>query len=281
MRKCLVALLLAVFALTAAACGSGGGTSTETSGGTAASTGGGPDVSSMLKQAGTLKVGAELPAPPFLIPPRDNPTGFEADVANELAKRLGNLKVEWLNVPFTSLFSPAPKPFDFDINEITITPERDKVVDFSDSYFDANQALLVHKGTDAENATTMDAVKKLLLGAQATTTGLDYIKNTIKPDKKAREFDTTTAANQALLNKQIDAFIIDVPIAAGLVQQNPNDLTIVGQFVTNEQYGILFEDGNPLREAVNTALAAMKSDGTLKKLQDKWFPAASNVPTIQ
>jgi polar amino acid transport system substrate-binding protein len=272
----LVALALGTVLLAA---GCGGGSKSSSGGTTAATSTGTPQAQTM--KAGVLTVGAEFPAPGFLNPPRTKPTGFEADVANEIAKRLGLSTVTWAETPFTSLFSPAPKKFDFDINEITITAERQKVVDFSVPYFDANQALLVHKGTPIESAKTLADLKQYQLGGQATTTGVDYIKKTIKPTKKPREYSTTGAAAQALVVKQIDSFVIDVPIAAALVKQYPKDLTIVGQFITNEQYGILFQKGSKLKTAVDQALTDMKSDGTLKKLQNKWFPGTADLPEIK
>ena len=232
------------------------------------------------KQDGVLIVGAEFPSPPFLIPPRENPTGFEVDIADEIGERLGGLEVQWLEIPWTSIFAPGPKRFDMNINETTITDERDQVIDFSDPYFEANQAVLVHTGTEAENADSVEALKGLRLAAQAQTTGLAYIREEIQPDEEPRVFPTTTAANQALLNKQIDVFVIDVPIAAGLVQENPDRLTIVGQFETNEEWGIVFEDGSELVPHVNEALQAMKDDGTLDELQKKWLPG-TDVPVIE
>ena len=275
MRR-IVALALGTVLLAA---GCGGGSKSSSSGSTTASTSATPQAQTM--HSGVLTVGAEFPAPGFLNPPRSNPTGFEADVANEIAKRLGISTVTWAETPFTSLFSPAPKKFDFDINEITITPDRQKVVDFSVPYFDANQALLVHKGTPIASAKTLADLKQYQFGGQATTTGVDYIKKTIKPTKKPREYSTTGAAAQALVVKQIDSFVIDVPIAAALVKQYPKDLTIVGQFITNEQYGILFQKGSKLKAAVDKALTDMKSDGTLKKLQNKWFPGTASLPEIK
>jgi polar amino acid transport system substrate-binding protein len=240
------------------------------------------DLSGILKEPGELTVGAEPPAPPFIIPPYpDNPTGFEVDIAEEIGKRLG-LETKWIEVVWTNLFSPAPKPFDFDINETPITEERDKVVDFSIPYFKADQSMLVHKGTDAENAKTLDDVKGLLLGAQEATTGLMYIRDSIKPSQNERVFATTAAANQALLNRTIDAFVIDFHIAAGLVGENPDELVIVGQFVTNEDWGIVFEEGSELREHVDRVLQEMIHDGTLKELQEKWLPGApTEVPVIE
>ena len=269
-----VVLALGTVLLVAAGCG--GGSKSSSGGDTTAAT-----QQAQTMKAGVLTVGAEFPAPGFLNPPRSNPTGFEADLTNAIADRLGIDKVTWVETPFTSLFSPAPKKFDFDINEITITPERQKVVDFSSPYFDANQALLVHKGTPIANATTLAELKKYQLGGQATTTGVDYIKKTIKPSKKPREYSTTAAAAQALVVKQIDAFVIDVPIAAALVKQYPDDLTIVGQFITNEQYGILFAKGSELKASVDEVIQTIKLDGTLDELQNKWFPGTADLPTIE
>jgi polar amino acid transport system substrate-binding protein len=286
MRKLAPLALLLVLLL--AACGGGDGdgdgTTTPAAGGTdtaAHDTGTEGHAEAVpTKEEGVLIVGAEFPSPPFLIPPRENPTGFEVDIADGIAERLGGLEVRWLEVPWTSIFAPGPKRFDMNINETTITDERDQVIDFSDPYFEANQAVLVHTGTEAENADTLEALKGLRLAAQAQTTGLAYIREEIQPDEGPRVFPTTTAANQALLNKQIDVFVIDVPIAAGLVGENPDRLTIVGQFETNEEWGIVFEDGSELVPHVNEALQAMKDDGTLAELQEKWLPG-TDVPVIE
>jgi polar amino acid transport system substrate-binding protein len=279
MRKVLLLLVLAILAL-GAGCGGDdeesqptepAGTGTEMQ----------MDLSGILKEEGVLTVGAEPPAPPFIIPPfPDNPTGFEVDIAEEIGTRLG-LETKWIEFVWTNLFSPAPKPFDFDINETTITDERDQVVDFSIPYFEANQSVLVHKGTDAENATTLEDVKGLLLGAQEATTGLAYIRDTVDPSQKERVFATTAAANQALLNQTIDAFIIDLPIAAGLVAENPDDLVVVGQFITDENWGIVFEEGSALREHVDRVLQEMIDDGTLAEFQDEWLPGTTDVPVIE
>lgn len=279
MRKLLLVLVLGLLAFTAGCGGDDeegqptepGGTETEHA----------VDLSGILKEDGVLTVGAEPPAPPFIIPPfPDNPTGFEVDIAEEIGRRL-ELETKWIEFVWTNLFSPAPKPFDFDINETTITDERDQVVDFSIPYFEANQSVLVHKGTDAENATTLEDVKGMLLGAQEATTGLSYIRDTVQPSQKERVFATTAAANQALLNETIDAFIIDLPIAAGLVAENPDDLVVVGQFITDENWGIVFEEGSELRQHVDRVLQEMIDDGTLAELQDKWLPGTTDVPVIE
>jgi polar amino acid transport system substrate-binding protein len=282
MRK--LAPLFLFLVLAVAACGGDGGEEASPppppAGGATDTTAGHPMGEELpTKEPGVLIVGAEFPSPPFLIPPRENPTGFEVDIAEAIGERLG-LEVRWLEIPWTSIFAPGPKRFDMNINETTITDERDRVIDFSDPYFEANQAVLAHTGTPAEDAMTLDALKELRLAAQAQTTGLDYIRNTIKPNVEPRVFPTTVAANQALLNEQIDAFIIDVPIAAGLVAESPDELVVTGQFVTNEEWGIVFEEGSELVEHVNGALAEIKDDGTLAQLQEKWLPG-TDVPVIE
>ena len=124
-------------------------------------------------------------------------------------------------------------------------------------------------------------MKDLQFGFQATTTGGDYIKDKIQPDKQPREYTTLGAATQALANGQIDAFLMDVAIGAEIVKQRGDDIDMTGQFTTNEQYGALFEKGNSLREPVNKAIEKIKADGTLEKLQAKWFPGTEDLPELK
>jgi polar amino acid transport system substrate-binding protein len=183
--------------------------------------------------------------------------------------------------PFSGLFSPAPKDFDMAINEITITEERSQVVDFSVPYFDANQGFLVTKGGPAEGVTSIAEMKDLQFGFQAATTGGDYINDEIQPEKQPREFSTLGAAVQALANGQIDAFLMDVAIGSEIVKERGDEVAMPGQFVTKEQYGVLFEKGNPLRAEVNKAIEAIKADGTLAQLQAKWFPGTEDLPELE
>jgi polar amino acid transport system substrate-binding protein len=234
-----------------------------------------------LHTDGQLTVGAEFPVKGFLELPIDDPKGFEVDFADALAKEMGVPKVQWVSTPFAGLFSPAPKDFDMAINEITITPERSKVVDFSVPYFDANQGFLITKGGPAEGVTSIADMKDLQFGFQAATTGGTYIQDEIQPDKQPREFSTLGAAVQALANGQIDAFLMDVAIGSEIVKARGDEVAMTGQFITNEQYGVLFEKDNPLREQVNTAIEAIKADGTLEELQAKWFPGTEDLPELK
>jgi polar amino acid transport system substrate-binding protein len=276
----LAAVLLAALAL--AACGDD-----DDDGGNGGGSGGGGGGSASqqadldLHTEGQLTIGAEFPVKGFLELPIDNPKGFEVDFADAIAEELGVPKVQWVSTPFNGLFSPAPKDFDMAINEVTITEERSQVVDFSVPYFDANQGFLIKKGGPAEGVTSIAEMKDLLFGFQTATTGGDFINEQIQPNEDPRQFTTLGAATQALANGQIDAFLMDVAIGAEIVKERSEDVDMTGQFVTNEQYGVVFEKGNSLREPVNEAIEKIKADGTLEELQAKWFPGSEDLPELK
>jgi polar amino acid transport system substrate-binding protein len=274
----LAAVLLAALAL--AACGDD-----DDDGGDGGGSGGGGGSAQQadldLHTEGQLTVGAEFPVKGFVELPIDDPKGFEVDLADAIAEELGVPKVEWVETPFAGLFRPGQKPFDMAINEVTITEERSQVVDFSVPYFDANQGFLIAKGGPAEGVTSIAEMKDLLFGFQAATTGGDYINEEIQPNEDPRQFTTLGAAVQALANGQIDAFLMDVAIGAEIVKERGDEVDMTGQFITKEQYGIVFEKGNPLREPVNEALEKLKADGTLDRLQAKWFPGSEDLPVLE
>lgn len=234
---------------------------------------------------GVLTVGAELlNYPPFLIGKGTNPppTGFEADVMNEIARRL-HLRVEWKNTSFDSLFAPGAKKWDVGVSQITITPERAQVVDFSVPYLKADQSLVVRQGTPIANVRTIAELKKYKLGGESGTTGVAYIKSHIKPDQPIREFDTTADAAQAVKSGTIDGQVIDFPIASGIVAESKTvPLKIVGFFRTNENYGLAFEKGSKLKKCVDQAITSMKADGFLPREEKKWIPPGTQgLPEIK
>jgi polar amino acid transport system substrate-binding protein len=275
----LAAVLLSALAL--GACGSDDDEGDSGGGGSSGGGGGSQPADLELQTEGQLTIGAEFPVQGFLELPIDDPKGFEVDFAAAIAKELGVPEVKWVSTPFSGLFRPGPKDFDMAINEITITPERSKVVDFSVPYFDANQGFLIKKGGPAEGVTTIAEMKDLKFGFQATTTGGTYIEDKIQPNEQPSEYSTLGAATQALANGQIDAFLMDVAIGAEIVKARGQDIDMTGQFVTNEQYGVLFEKGNPLKAQVNKAIEAITADGTLEDLQAKWFPGSEDLPDIK
>jgi polar amino acid transport system substrate-binding protein len=238
---------------------------------------------------GVLTVGTDSPAfdPWFSNNDPTNGKGFESAVAYEVAKRLGfdPSAVTWTKVPFNSSYAPGPKHFDFDINQISITPARAKVVDFSDGYYTAAQAVIALKDSPAAKATTLADLKDLKLGAQTGTTSLTAIRDDIQPTTEPLVFQSTNVAKQALLNGQVDAIVADLPTAFFITAVQIPSATIVGQFQQQtgspEQFGMLFQQGNPLVACVNQALATMKSDGTLAAIEKKWLSQTVNVPVLQ
>ena len=236
-----------------------------------------------LKNAGTLTVAAEYPYyAPFLVGKQANPTGYEGQMIYDIANKLGANNVKWVNIAFDQLYAPGPKQWDVGVSEITITKERDQAVDFSAPYFDANQGILVRADSKYAGATTTQQLLDAKFGAEAGTTGLDYVKERVKPKQPVSEFDTTDVAAQALKSGTIDIQVIDVPIAVGIIQGSKDvKLKLIGEFITHEQYGLAMEEGSRLKPCVDQAIEALKSSGELKKLQLKYFPGSTPLRDFQ
>ena len=288
------ALLLAVLAFAAAGCGSSSNSSAGSTS-TAASSCSNKDELNLVT-LDQLTIGTDNPAfPPWFGGTPHKPwqvsdpysgEGYESAVAYAVAKQLGFDKagVKWIHVPFANSYAPGPKPFDFDINQISFTPARAKVVDFSDSYYDVNQSVVVNKGTPIASATSVAALKPYDLGAQLGTTSYQFIKDTIQPTKQPSVFPSNTGAVQALKNKQIDGLVVDLPTAFYVTAVQVPNSKVLGQFPAEpggEHFGMVFAKGNSLRECVNDALAKLRSNGTLKQLQQKWLAKATGAPILK
>jgi polar amino acid transport system substrate-binding protein len=234
---------------------------------------------------GTLTVGFDVPAPGFWNgrvtgTTIKNPTGFEASLAQAVAKQLGISKIIYLRAPFGGLFSPAPKKYDFAFEEVTITAQRAKVVSFSAPYFAANQGVLIRKGL--AKPTSIADLKKLQLCAQQTTTGLAYIQHQLRPAKKPLVYSaSSTASFDAVEAGKCDALILDVPIVVSQSKKKPGAYGgVVGQIVTNESYGAVMDKGSKFKPSLDTAIKALKANGTINRLQRKWLPF-TRVPTLK
>ena len=234
-----------------------------------------------LYTEGVLTVATDRPAyPPWFKGNPKNYSGYEGDVANEIAKRL-DLPIKWVVEPFNKSYAPGAKDFDFDINEITITPQRQKAVEFSKGYFDNAQGILVMKDNPAADAKSVSDLKDLTIGAQVGTTALDFVNETVKPVEDPKVYDTTNDAKSALESGQIDAFVTDLVTTVYLRDFEIKNSEVVGQYPRNEQFGMLFEQGNPLVGCVNQVLGEMKEDGTLQKLQKEYLQQYLSVPTLK
>ena len=251
-----------------------------------------------LVTPGQLTVGTDNPAfPPWFeggtpdgssweINDPSTGEGFESAVAYAVAGELGFTEdqVAWVEVPFNQSFRPGPKDFDFDINQISYRPQRDQAVDFSDSYYDVNQALVAVAGSPIAEATTLEELKQHTLGAPVGTTSFEYIEQNIQPDGDPRVYDTLNDSISGLENGQVDGIVVDLPTAFFIVAVQLDDGAIVGQFPTvgqQEYFGMVFEDGNPLVDCVNQALDRLREDGTLAALQQEWLADRTDAPVLE
>jgi len=234
-----------------------------------------------LFEKGQLTVATDKPAYPpwFKGSPKDY-SGYEGDIASEIAERM-DLPIKWTVEPFNKSYAPGAKDFDFDINQITITKERETAVDFSDGYFDNAQGVLVMKDSPAADAKSLSDLKSFTIGAQVGTTALDFVNETVKPTQDPKIYDTTNDAKSALESGQIDVFVTDLVTTVYLRDFVVEGSTVIGKYPRNEQFGMLFEQGNPLVGCVNEILGEMKNDGTLEKLQKKHLQQYLDVPTLK
>ena len=220
----------------------------------------------------------------------DNPAsgeGFEAAVAYAVAAEMGFTAedVVWVRSSFDEAIQPGAKNFDMNMQQYSITPERDKVVDFSAPYYAAPMAVLV-AGNAAGTAPTMDGLKSLVWGAVGTTTAVPMLTDTIQPAKAPLLYGDNADVTAAMQAGQIDAALFDLPTALYLSAVVVEGSKILGQFPADrtenpDQFGMLMEEGNPLKACVDEALAALKDAGELARIEAKWLQETTGVPLIQ
>ncbi len=233
-----------------------------------------------------LTVATDKPAyPPYF--EHNDPTngrGFESAVAYAIASRLGYAQgnVKWVTEPFDSSYAPGPKPFDFDVNEVSITPARAKEVDFSSAYFQAPQAIVVAKGSRYAGATSLAALRGALIGVQIGTTSLSAVTSSIKPTGQPRVFNTSDDVVTALKEHQVDAVVIDLPTAFYLTSAQVPTAKIVGQFSApgGDRWGALLAKGSPLTNCVDRAVGQLSSSGQLQQITQRWM-GGSSAPVLR
>jgi polar amino acid transport system substrate-binding protein len=302
MRRFILIALTASATVTLTSCaassgGSGGGTtSSAPAGGTSSSTSSAttsaapacsPSTMSTTS-SGKLTVATDSPAygPWFVDDKPSNGKGFESAVAYAVAKQLGYSagQVTWKVAAFNSVISPAPKNYDFDINEVSITPTRAKVVDFSSGYYDVAQAVVTLKNSKYANASSIADLHGAKLAAQKGTTSFDAINTVIKSGATPAEFPTNDLAVQALKNGQVDGLVVDLPTGFYVTSAQVTDAKIVGQLPVGsspEQFGLVLDKGSSLTSCVTKAVDALRADGTLDQLQQKWLASAGNAPELK
>jgi len=254
-----VTALIAAVAVVGIAAGCGSSSST-TSGGS-----GSDDLG--LITPGTLTIGSDIPYPPFEQGSPPDYTGFDVDLMDAIAQKL-DLKPKWVDTAFGTIFADQQAgKFDIVASSTTITPERQQRVTFSDPYFDADQSLMVQKGSDLQS--TDDITSSTRIGVQQGTTGADYATN--KTDAQVQSYPEIGNAFNALQAGQVDGVINDFAVSAFALKKYPQ-LDVVQTITTGEQYGFPMQQQNTaLQDAVNGALQDVIDDGTYEKIFEQWF----------
>jgi polar amino acid transport system substrate-binding protein len=286
-RLLAVVLSLGALSLGAAACGSSSSSSGSGSGSSASKPSAGSCSKGQLalQTPGTLTVGTDKPAYPPYFEDNDptNGKGFESAVAYAVAKQLGfsHSQVQWKTVAFNASYAPGSKDFDFDINQISITPKRAEHVDFSSPYYTAPQAVVALKSAPEAKATSLAALKSAKLGVQLGTTSLDAVTQKIQPSSQPQVFNDSNDTVRALKIGRVDAIVVDLPTAFYLTAAQVPAAKIVGQFDApgGDSWGMLLQKDSKLTSCVDKALGTLKSNGTLKQITDRWMGGKA-APTL-
>jgi polar amino acid transport system substrate-binding protein len=284
-----VALAAAALALVGTAACAPEDASPTPAGSAGASTPGCKKESLPLTVPGKFTVGTDKPAyePWFSDDDPSNGKGYESAVTYAVAEKLGfaEADVSWITVPFTNAFAPGEKKFDVDVNQVSITDERRKAVDFSNGYYDVAQAVVTTTGSSLAGATTVEELKGGRLGAQVGTTSYTAIQEQIQPETDPRVYDTNDLAVQALKNGQIDALVVDLPTAFYVAAAQLDDGKIVGQLPagngSGDQFGFVLEKGSPLTVCVSAAVDALRTDGTLEQIEGEYLSDAGGAPLLK
>ena len=293
MRKAVLLLVLGAGLLLAAGCG-GDDDDGDVAGGTTTTAEASCDKESLeLVNAGQLTIGTDNPAfPPWFEgtkefdpwDPTTMPTkkGYEQETAYAIAEQLGftDDEVKWTVIPFNQSFRPGPKSFDFDINQISYKPQRAEAVDFSDSYYDVEQAIVTVEGSKIDAAASIADLEDAKLGAQIGTTSLEAINDTIQPSSEPSVYDTNNDAISGLKAKQVDGIVVDFPTALFMAAVQLDNGKVVGRLPAaegGEYFGVVLEKDSSLTECVNEAIQAIKDDGTLDELEQKWLTGSAPV----
>lgn len=237
---------------------------------------------------GTLTVATGEPVfEPWMVD--DDPTngeGFESAVVYAVADQLGfaAADVTWVRTGFDEAIAPGEKEYDFNIQQYSISEDRDEVVDFSAPYYVAEQAIIGAADGEIAGATSLVDLAGYRLGAAIGTTSLDYIDEVIQPDAPAQVYDDNAAAKAAFDAGQVDGIVFDLPTAFFITAVEIPDASIIGVLprvsADADALGMLFPEGSELVACVDAGLAALTEDGTLEALEEEWLQLDGDIPTI-
>ena len=274
--------LAATSLLTLAACGGDDSSSSSAEGAATES-----DCSTIAEGKLTIGTGSPAFSPWVENDAPESGEGFEAAVGMAIAAELGyeGENVVWVRTTFDEAIAPGEKNFDFNMQQYSITPEREETISFSDPYYSSNQAIVALADSPAEGATTVADLVDVKFGAQAGTTSLTFINEIIKPTNEPFVYDDNAGAKAALEAGQIDAIVVDLPTALYISAVEIEGTSVVGQFPGSaggltDDFGAVFTKDSPLVACVNTALAALKESGELAKIEQTWLSDNAGVPVI-
>jgi len=217
-----------------------------------------------------LVVATDATFPPFEFVEEESKDiiGFDIDLMNAIAEKAG-LEIRYQNVAWDPLLAGmADCQYDMAISAMTITAERAEQFSFSNAYINAGQIVVVEN--DNDDVGGPDDLEGATIGAQIGTTGAMEAEEIA--DTTVKVYDTYELAFLDLANSQIDAVIADYPTAVAFVNQNADQLKVVGEVFTDESYGIAFCKGNDeLISQVNAALGELQQEGLIEQLVVEWY----------
>ena len=221
----------------------------------------------------TIVPGTASGFPPFEYTQDGELVGFDVALAEEVIERAGYEVGEWVDIEFDSLI-PSLRAGDMDLvaAAMTITEDRDEAIDFTDPYWESNQAVLVQEGGDFQPESVED-LEGVRVGAQSGTTGEDEVNalldEGIVAESDVRVYDNYTLAVQDLENGNVDAVVIDIPVARNFAASR--SVAVAFEIETGEQFGLGMREDDDRIADINEALAAVQEDGTYDDLVNEWF----------
>jgi len=217
----------------------------------------------------------------------ENGEGFESAVAYAVAEELGFAAddVVWVRTGFEEAIQPGPKSFDFNLQQFSITPEREATVDFSSPYYSTPQAIVTIEGSPAADATSIADLADVLVGAQTGTTSFTTAESVIAPSQGVQAFNTNDDAKLALQSGTIDALVVDLPTAFYLTSAELSGGVIVGQLPAaagvSDDWGLLLDKDSSLTPSVTAAVDALREDGTLDAIAAEWLGGDAGAPVLE